>query len=387
MPLDFIDLQDHINDYTHDVLLYQKQIKEQTRQAIEDLQRFSSDIQVFRVHGERAQKRVALPVSENPSESISSSSPGINCNIVSVDGSQIAPDPHTSPLLALVNIGIVQFPAGQHTLKPITKSKLYKYKELFEEANLISEDIVNIDRDVMEMEYLKEYSLKTSQPTIALRDGMLELYHEPRSENWYREKVEEYNHYLNELKEHKVITAGYVDKPRSRSLITLINYRLGQPAESNGVVTKFPNITDTHVFSLLLEPTQRSAIFETRVPTKVPPHNQAQKPIFYFFYLNVSQTTKPWIVRVEIPDWVASDHVMVNLLHFSLLEQCAIMGSKPYPYCLHRAHESAVVHQHEKAELESQITSRLMQAGVEMDEKSYKQAAKDLAPHTKMERR
>ncbi len=387
MPLDFIDLQNHINSYTQDVLHFQKQIKEQTMQALEDLQRFSSDLQILRVHGERAQKRVALPVTENPSESISSSLPDINYNIVSIDGSQIVPDPHAFPLLALVNIGIIQFPAGQHPLKPITRSKLYTYKELFEEANLISEDLVNLDRDVMEMEYLKEYSLKTSQPTIALRDGMLELYHEPRSEHWYREKVEEYTRYLNELKEHNVITAGYVDKPRSRSLITLIDSRLEQSAGSNGVVSRFPNITDTHVFSLLLEPAQRSAIFETRVPAKIPPYNQEQKPIFYFFYLNVSQTAKPWVVRVEIPDWVASDDVMVNLLHFSLLEQCAIMGSKPYPYCLHRAHETAVVHQHEKTELENQITSRLIQAGAEMEEESYKQAAKDLAPHTKTERR
>lgn len=373
MPLDFIGLQEDITAYVKDAQQYQEQIEEQTQAAIKDLQRFSPNPQDMRTRGKRAQNRVALPTDEHPAGSFTCSMPDTDYSIVSVDGSQIVPDRHTPPFVALVNAGIVRFPAGQPPQKPLTRSKLYKYEELFDEASLISEDMVNLDRDVMEMKYLKEYSLKAEPPVIALRDGMLELYHEPRSEKWYRQKVEEYSGYLDDLKSKHVITAGYVDKPRSRSLITLIDSCLEQP---NGI-TQFPHITDTHVFSLLLEPAQRSAIFETRVPGNI--SSQGQKPIFYFFYLNVGQTAKPWVVRVEIPEWVAHDNGMVNLLHFSLLQQCAIMGSKPYPYCLHRAHETAVVHPHEKAVLEKQINAGLRQAEVKTEEHSHKQTLKDQA--------
>ena len=45
----------------------------------------------------------------------------------------------------------------------------------------------------------------------------------------------------------------------------------------------------------------------------------------------------PWPVRVEIPKWVAEDKKKLDLLHCVLIEQCNMMGSKPYPYLLHRA--------------------------------------------------
>ncbi|HAF60829.1 MAG TPA: hypothetical protein DCK95_00705 [Anaerolineaceae bacterium] len=387
MPLDFINLQDQVNSYSQGALFYQKRIEEQTHRALEALEHFSSDIESMRERAERTQSRVALPASENPAEPISAHSPKMVCNLISVDGSQIVPDPHIFPFLALINIGIVQFPVGEKTIKPITRSKLYKYEELFDEMNLISEDVVNIDRDVKEMEYLKEYSLITSQPTIALRDGMLELYHEPRSEKRYRKRITEYNTLLNQLKDNNVVVAGYVDKPRSRSLVTLLELCTDHREESNLLSHAFPNITDTHIFSSLLKSKQRSAIFENRAPIQTMTSNSNLNFPFYFFYLNVSQTIRPWVVRVEIPDWVAVDQEIVNLLHHTLLEQCAIMGSKPYPYCLHRAHETAVVHNHEKEELINQITSTLIPGGVKMEENSYKQAAKDLAPRTRMEQR
>ena len=385
MPLDFIGLQDDITAYVKDAQHYQELIEKQTQAAIDALRRFSSNPQVLRAHGEKAHKRVALPTEEDPAGSIACSAPAADHSIVSVDGSQIVPDRHTPPYVALVNTGIIRFPAGQSPLKPVTLSKFYKYEDLFDEANLISEDMVNLDRDVMEMKYLNEYSPKSEQPVIALRDGMLELYHEPRTEKWYRQKVEEYSGYLNDLKSKDVITAGYVDKPRSRSLITLIDSSLEQSGRAQDGITQFPHITDTHVFSLLLEPAQRSAIFETRVPGEPSSQEQEQKPVFYFFYLNVSQTAKPWVVRVEIPEWVACDkehdnerdNEMVNILHLALLQQCAIMGSKPYPYCLHRAHETAVVHPHEKAVLEKMINAGLCQTDKGIEEVSHKQSLKD----------
>jgi hypothetical protein len=98
----------------------------------------------------------------------------------------------------------------------------------------------------------------------------------------------------------------------------------------------------------------------------------------HFFYLNVGDTRHAWLVRVEIPKWVAEDEQKLALLHAALLEQCKIMGAKPYPYILHRAHEIAVVKFEEKAQVEQMLELELRQAGSEMDTESNKQSAKNL---------
>jgi hypothetical protein len=82
-------------------------------------------------------------------------------------------------------------------------------------------------------------------------------------------------------------------------------------------------------------------------------------------------------VRVEIPAWVSEDVTKVDLLHSALLEQCAIMGARPYPYLLHRSHEAAVVTLQEKQQIEQMLAITLHKAGGEVGEPSGKQASKD----------
>jgi NurA-like 5'-3' nuclease len=81
---------------------------------------------------------------------------------------------------------------------------------------------------------------------------------------------------------------------------------------------------------------------------------------------------------VEIPAWVAEDKEKVNLLQASLLEQCEIMGAKPYPYLLHRAHETAVVKKEEQQQIEQMLMQELRSQDEKVEEGSYKQSAKDL---------
>ena len=89
-------------------------------------------------------------------------------------------------------------------------------------------------------------------------------------------------------------------------------------------------------------------------------------------------------MRVEIPRWVADDPEKLNLLHAALVEQCRIMGSKPYPYLLHRAHEVAVVTREEKFQVEQMLMQELRRQDEETDDGSYKQSAKDLQGRTRL---
>jgi hypothetical protein len=83
-------------------------------------------------------------------------------------------------------------------------------------------------------------------------------------------------------------------------------------------------------------------------------------------------------VRVEIPQWVAEDRKKLELLHAVLIEQCNMMGAKPYPYLLHRAHETAVVRREEKDQVEQLLALELRRVRAEVGDRSYKDSAKAL---------
>jgi hypothetical protein len=54
------------------------------------------------------------------------------------------------------------------------------------------------------------------------------------------------------------------------------------------------------------------------------------------------------------------------------------MGTRPYPYILHRAHELAVVTFEETSQLENMLAGELQARGMDAGVKSNKQSAKDL---------
>jgi len=52
------------------------------------------------------------------------------------------------------------------------------------------------------------------------------------------------------------------------------------------------------------------------------------------------------------------------------------MGNRPYPYILHRAHETAVVSMQEKEQITQMIVNELHRQGVEVGQVSYNNPAK-----------
>ena len=174
-----------------------------------------------------------------------------------------------------------------------------------------------------------------------------------------------------------VTVAGYVDKPAADLVIRLLEIaQLSTDEEYKNIRTqhKLRGVTDRWLYSFL-PGGHRSAVFGLQSSSRA--HYTGDLAL-HFFYLNVGETKHPWLVRVEIPKWVADDTAKLNLLQAALLEQCKIMGAKPYPYILHRAHEIAVVKFDEKRQVEQMLELELRQAGSEMDTESYKQSAKNL---------
>ena len=97
-----------------------------------------------------------------------------------------------------------------------------------------------------------------------------------------------------------------------------------------------------------------------------------------FFYMNIGRPGHPYICRVELPAWAAEDSAVTDLLHAVLIRQCSILGGHPYPFILHRAHESAVVTLAEKEEIKNLLLREMALNGLTPPEKSNKQIAKDL---------
>ncbi len=92
--------------------------------------------------------------------------------------------------------------------------------------------------------------------------------------------------------------------------------------------------TDRDLFDRILAPGERSAVFASR---------QAVVRDYYgdhwvhFFYVNVGEE----IGRVEVPGWVASDPVLLDLTHTLVIDNARRGGG--YPVVLQEAHEQAVI--------------------------------------------
>ena len=97
----------------------------------------------------------------------------------------------------------------------------------------------------------------------------------------------------------------------------------------------------------------------------------------HFFYINVGDERRDHLARVEIPAWVAKNKVLLARLHSALIAQARPLGSRPYPYAIHRAHEVAVVHLDEKQQINDMLAQEYRRLGLEPGDRSNKQIAKD----------
>jgi hypothetical protein len=299
--------------------------------------------------------------------------------LLAADGSQILPDRHAALQYSLVNVGAIAMQSGSGQAPEVfTDSHLLYGEELYTETGLVSGEAIEQRRDIAERRKLLELAPDYPAPLLALTDGPVELWGaKGAGEDDYRKNLEIHKSILSQLQARGVTVAGYVDKPGADLVVrTLEIARLSTDEEFKGIrsLHSLRGVTDRWLYRFL-PGGHRSAVFGLQSGSRL--HYTGDLAL-HFFYLNVGDTRHPWLVRVEIPKWVADDKEKLDLLHAALLEQCRIMGARPYPYILHRAHEIAVVKFDEKAQVEQMLELELRQAGSEMDTESYKQSAKNL---------
>lgn len=391
MPLDFLSLKKQIHDKAASAPEEMLRLDELRRKARQILKENTKKQDFLRAKVEQAAKldsflRCAVPQREDLDSAYPLPLVPDSATLIAADGSQIMPSRHEAVTYFLVNVGAIEMQLGSHKV-PST----YVHSDLhiaeYSAQGTFTEEFVSLERDKEERTLLAELARKAqTSPIITLTDGPLELWggrsRDREEESHFVESLNEYLRALETLHQLGAATAGYVDKPRADLVVRTLEIALTPQGELKDLRQKHSlrGVTDTDLFLPLLGSGQRSALFA--IQSQLAP-KYAGPLALHFFYLNVGTETNPWLVRVELPAWVAENDGLLDSLHASLVAQCKIMGKLSYPYVLHRAHELAVVSHEERQQLTRMILAELQVRGVGVGRVSFKQAAKELPGRTR----
>lgn len=391
MPVNFQQALQQIHEMGSQALMQQERLKALREEAEKLLHQFTDELDsleqlVMRAAAENSHLRCAAPFGESLEKAFPAPPITSKYTLLAADGSQINPDRHGQVEFGAINVGAIRMKPGQgQPPEEMVQSTLMFHDDLFTSSGgLMTDDLVALKRDLAERQVLANLARGEPPPVLALTDGPLELFREPRNLPEFETELENYQNVLEDLADLGAGTAGYVDRPRGDLIVRLLELIILNRTEKlseAGQAHPLQGVIDTDLYKPLLQPGERSAIFAI--------HSGSAKSFqgrlsLHFFFLNTGRVGKAYISRVEIPRWVAENKALVDLLHACLVEQAHHLGVKPYPYILHRAHEIAVISFDEHHQLENMIVGELYRQGINSDERSNKQIAKDASSnHTR----
>lgn len=289
-----------------------------------------------------------------------------NFSVLATDGSHIDVDRHRPARCYLINIGSTYLRYGEAPDAILTSSPvLYSQEEELaitapppnsDEAP-ITGVLLGMKRSVEECRGLARMAaaLEDTSPALALLDGSLILWGlageayphfvtETILENGLLKCLDE----MRVAAEHKRLAlASYISFPRSTEVVNVLRVALcpyqpadcdrhcaGRHASGERECDAVAGLRDGELFSRLLAPGERSAVFISRSSVV---KNFYGLHWVHFFYLKLDDE----IARVEFPSWVAEDKSLLNLVHALVWDQCC--RGQGYPTALSEAHEKAVL--------------------------------------------
>lgn len=317
-------------------------------------------------------------------------------SLIAVDGSQIYPDPHAPTQYYLINIGVFVYYFGEPRLPyQFTQPELVYSDALMldRDGRLITNQTVNARRSVMEMQWLAKEAWKRRdepRPLVGFHDGGLLKFFGATDVAGAQQVEKDYLDAMRMMLDSRALLVGYLDRPRSTyliSLLHLLSLDAGQVNDanlrSNG---EMEGLTDAMLYAYVLEPGERSAIMTQNSPQNAAYKGKDGSLEIAFFYVNVSPSANPVIIRIDIPMWVAQNKDAVGAIHALVVTQCSIQGRKHYPYALTRADEMAYVSSIEKSQLDEMIRVEMLRNEL-VPEASNKLQTKGLARGDKRQHR
>jgi hypothetical protein len=386
MTIDFQQVQKQIQALGETALLREQRLLQEREKANQLLREYAGKTDQVRqkilsvVKSHDPSLRCALPVEEPLDSHFEEPALPPEATILAADGSQIAPDRTSEVHYCLLNVGAIQMALGKSDSPHITvESQLFYDDNLYKETGTLTEEDLALMRDVSERSVLSRLAVTAPQPVITFTDGPMELWGGKDSERAldFQEKLKQYHEVLEKLCSMGTVTAGYVDKPAANLVVRTLEILMLTESDFGEIKKWHPlrGVSDMDLYRPLLKPGERSAVFAIQSKAAA---SYRDNLALHFFYLNVGRPEKPWLARVEIPAWVMKSRSMLDMLQAVLLQQSRIMGSRTYPYLLHRAHEAAVVTLQEKEQVTKMIVKELIQRGIQVGSISQKQAAKNM---------
>ena len=385
MPVNFVDIKQRLESYGREVkaahdeqLTLESELWQQYQQSSDQVEAIRT--KVLQAAGKAKNLWCACPTAEPLLTHLPCPPLPGHYTILAADGSQIAPSRHKAMPYCVVNVGLIIAHMGSGEAPTCeTHSMLKNYAEIFNENGLANDDLVSLWRDHSERMALVAATLNIPGPIIALTDGLLGLYQVSRPDIQLEPWAEQIQAAFKTLENRGVIAAGYIDKPGSDligRMFSLLQLPETEQAGFNAKDRHFQGISDATLLSRVLQnPGERSAIFKVISTQDRRSENDLE---VHFFYLNISNSQTPCLVRVEIPGWIVPFEDRINFLHAALVSEARVLDLHPYPYILHRAHELAVIHFSEHEEVERLLMEAYQAEGIPLGAPSNKQANKDL---------
>jgi len=387
MPVDYQDIKQQIQQNASQSRQQQQEIKDRLETARGLLAAYADQLEFLQQRVEVAARplglRCACPLTEPLNFAADAPAEHARPVVLAADGSQVNPSRHDEVIFGLINVGLFRMAPGQSPAEA-TSGHLFRDDELYPaRGGMINEDLVALKRDLRERMFLLENASREDGLVLALVDGPL-LYRKPRdvagahADPDVKQAFDDFLNITDEMAGRGIAMAGYVDKPGADLLVRLLELADTPPADlaRAGEHRPLRRVSDVALLRGLLAPGQRSAVFALE-SSDARDFTERTRP--HFFYLNVGSPARAYLVRVEIPAWVAADSDVTGAVHAVLLEQCRMMGPRAYPYALHRAHEIAVVTFEEKRQIGDMIAFELRKQGFEPEGGSHKQNAKDVS--------
>ena len=303
-------------------------------------------------------------VDEDPSARFEPPSIPDDFCVAAVDGSHIDVDRHLPARCCLVNIGSCTLTYGSApdavlsshpTLYASDEELTIRSQGGVYQEQPVQGSVLSALRAVEEMRALVDVvrGLPPDLPTLALLDGTLMMYLGRGTQLFVIEELVGRGlvRALDELQElasnRRLAVASYISLPASSEFTSALRVRACPyevsdcrrhcgdiPSGSRPCDEVAEGLMDRHLFSAILSPGQRSAVFRTS-NSLVEEHYGGHG--VSFFYLNAGEE----MGRVEVPSWVAEDEALLGLTHSLVLDQCR--RGPGYPIALMESHEQAVI--------------------------------------------
>ena len=361
----------------------QMRLNEQLLRALEALNDCGPHWQALWQQAEAsAQRWLVAGLREDPTRRYPARERPTPITVVATDGSQIYPDRHVEPHCYLLNISQIAFQYGTFERPLIESMPHFKYRQddlndQFDELlGTATSEVVSALRDEFELAALFDVARNAripQRPILAIADGTLIRWMLRRMRNYALEQelIERYARLLADFQAERIPLCSYISMPGNTEVINLLRVHRGESDDAPDDPASLAGLLDRWLFERILQPGERSAVFESA--SHIQQEYGTRDRICYFYVQVASRRGEPETGRVEVPTWVADDPALLDLVHATVLSECE--KGEGYPMILSEAHERAVIRARERDLFYGMIEREMTSAGLQHTG-SRKQASK-----------